>query len=86
MKESGFPDFVSYSWSSIFARSETPNVIVEKLHDGFKAAMTSPEGRAYQASRTSLIVNYTPEEIRTFVATDADRYRKIAQQAGLKPR
>ena len=57
MKESGFPDFVSYSWSSIFARSKTPNVIVEKLHDGFKAAMTSPEGRAYQASRTSL--NYS---------------------------
>jgi hypothetical protein len=36
--------------------------------------------------QASLIVNYTPEEIRTFVATDADRYRKIAQQAGLKPR
>ena len=86
MKESGFPEFVSYSWSSIFARSETPDTVVNKLHEGFKAAMASPEGRAYQASRTSLIVSYTPQEISAFVAADSDRYRKIAQQAGIKPR
>ena len=86
MKESGFPEFVSYSWSSIFARSETPDAVVNKLHEGFKAAMASPEGRAYQASRTSLIVSYTPQEISAFVAADSDRYRKIAQQAGIKPR
>lgn len=86
MKESGFPEFVSYSWSSIFARSETPDAVVNKLHEGFKAAMASPEGRAYQASRTSLIVGYTPQEIRAFVAADSDRYRKIALAAGIKPR
>lgn len=86
MKESGFADFVSYSWSSIFVRSETPDAIVNKLYDGFKTAMASPEGRAYQVTRTSIIVNYTPLEIRAFVAADADRYRKIAQAAGIKPR
>lgn len=86
MKESGFPEFVSYSWSSIFARSETPDAIVNKLNEGFKAAMASPEGRAYQASRTALIVNYTPQEIRAFVNADSERYRKIAQTAGIKPR
>lgn len=86
MKESGFADFVSYSWSSIFVRSETPDAIVNKLYDGFKTAMASPEGRAYQATRTAIIVNYTPQEIRTFVAADAARFRKIAQAAGIKPR
>ena len=49
MNESGFPDFVSVSWNSIFARSETPSAIVNKRYDGFKAAMTSLEGRSYQA-------------------------------------
>ena len=86
MKESGFAEFVSYSWSSIFARAETPDAIINKLSEGFKAAMASPEGRAYQASRTSLIVNYTPREISAFVSADSDRYRKIAQAAGIKPR
>jgi tripartite-type tricarboxylate transporter receptor subunit TctC len=86
MKESGYPDFVSYAWSSIFVRSETPDAIVDKLHGAFKTAMESPEGRAYQASRTSLIVSYTPRDISAFVAADAARYRKIAQAAGIKPR
>lgn len=86
MKESGFPDFVSYSWSSIFVRSETPDAIVDKLYGAFKGAMDGPEGRAYQASRTAIIVNYTPKEIRAFVAADAERFRKIAQAAGIKPR
>ena len=86
MKESGFPDFVSYSWSSIFTRTDTPDAIVNKLHEGFRTVMASPEARAYQASRTSIIVNYTQQEIRNFVTFDADRYRKIAQMAGIKPR
>ena len=86
MKESGFAGFVSYSWSSIFVRSETPDAIINKLHDGFKAAMESAEGRAYQAARTSIIVSYTPREIRDFVIADTERYRKIAQMAGIKPR
>jgi tripartite-type tricarboxylate transporter receptor subunit TctC len=86
MKESGFPDFVSHSWSSIFVRSETPEPIVNKLHAGFRTVMASPEGRVYQASRPVFTVNYTPQEIRAFVAADAERYRKIALAADIKPR
>ena len=86
MKESGFPEFVSHSWSSIFVRSETPDAIVNKLHQGFRTVMASPEGRAYQAARPVIMVNYTLQEIRNFVAADSDRYRKIAQAAGIKPR
>lgn len=67
-------------------RSETPDAIVDKLYGAFKGAMDGPEGRAYQASRTAIIVNYTPKEIRAFVAADAERFRKIAQAAGIKPR
>ena len=48
--------------------------------------MASPEGRAYQAARPVIMVNYTLQEIRNFVAADSERYRKIAQTAGIKPR
>src|SRR5262249_47978559 len=62
MKESGYPDFVSHVWSSIMVRSETPDAIVNKLYEGFKAAMATPEGRAYQAARPLVEVNFTPRE------------------------
>ena len=86
MREIGYRDFVSYSYSSIFVRTETPDAIVNKLHEGYSAVMASPEGRAYQASRPAVVVNYTPKEIRTFVIAESERFRKIAQVAGIKPR
>lgn len=86
MKESGYPDFVSYSYSSIFVRRETPDAIVNKLYEGFSTVMASPEGRAYQASRPAVIVNYTPKELQAFVIAESDRFRKIAKVAGIQPR
>lgn len=85
MIEGGYPDFVNYTWSSIFVRSETPDSIVKRLNEGFKTVIASPEGRAYQASRPSLVPNYTPQEIRAFVIAEHQRFKKIAQAAGVQP-
>lgn len=54
MKESGYPEMVSYTWSAIFVRAETPDAVAMKLHEAFKAAIASPEGRAYQAARRGI--------------------------------
>jgi tripartite-type tricarboxylate transporter receptor subunit TctC len=86
MKESGYPEMVSYTWSSIFVRTETPDAIVNKLYEGFTAAMASPEGRAFQAARPTVEVSMTPKEMQGFVISEYERFRKIAQAAGIKPR
>jgi tripartite-type tricarboxylate transporter receptor subunit TctC len=86
MRESGYPDMVSYTWSSIFVRSETPDAIVNRLYEGFKAAMASPEGRAFQGARPTVEVSMTPREMQAFVVSEYERFRKIAQAAGIQPR
>ena len=86
MKESGYPDFVTHTWSAIFVRIETPDAVVAKLHEAFMAAIMSPEGRAYQAARPVVELNMTPREMQAFVATEHDRFKKIAQAAGIQPR
>jgi tripartite-type tricarboxylate transporter receptor subunit TctC len=86
MEESGYPGFVGSVWSAIFVRSEVPAAIVNKLHQDFRAVMTSPEGRAYQAKLPSIQVYYTPDEMRTFVVNEYERFKKIAQMAGIKPK
>ena len=40
----------------------------------------------WNASRPAVVVNYTPKEIRAFVVAESERFRKIAQVAGIKPR
>ena len=86
MKESGFPEFETYVWSSIFVRAETPDDIVNRLYAGFKSVIASPEARAFQASEPRLVMNYTPQELRAFVVAEYERIRKVAQAAGIQPR
>jgi tripartite-type tricarboxylate transporter receptor subunit TctC len=86
MKESGYPEFVSYVWSSIMVRSETPDAIVGKLHEGFRAAMASPEGRAYQATRPVVDKNFTPDEMQAFIVSEYERFKTVAKAAGIAPR
>ena len=86
MKESGYPEMVSYTWSAIFVRVETPDAIAAKLHEGFKAAIAMPEGRAFQAARPTIEVSMTPKEMQTFVASEYERFRGIAKAASIQPR
>jgi tripartite-type tricarboxylate transporter receptor subunit TctC len=86
MKESGYPEFVSHVWSSIVVRSETPDAIVNKLHEGFRAAMASPEGRNYQSSRPIVEVSMTPIQMQAFVVSEYERFKSVAKAAGIAPR
>ena len=43
--ESGFPGFVAYSWSGMFAPKGTPEATVKKLTADFKAVLADPEIR-----------------------------------------
>jgi tripartite-type tricarboxylate transporter receptor subunit TctC len=82
--ESGFPDMVSHTWSSIVAPRGVPSAIINKIHEGFRAAMMTPEGRAYREGRVVVEVEHTPDEFEKFIATEIERFRKIAQLAGIK--
>lgn len=86
MRESGHADFVSFVWSSIMVRSETPDAIVDKLHEGFKAAMASPEGRSYQAGRPLVEASFSPKEMQAFVVSEYERFKTVAKAAGIAPR
>jgi len=48
--------------------------------------MASPEGRAFQAGRPTVEVSMTPQEMQGFVVSEYERFRRIAQAAGIKPR
>ena len=86
MKESGYPELVSHTWSSIMVRSETPDAVVNKLYEAFKAAMASPEGRAFQAARPTVEVSFTPKEFQAFVVSEYERFKSVAKAAGIAPR
>ncbi len=85
MKESGFPEFETSVWSAFFMRAETPNDVVEKLAAAMQKAMTSEAGRAYQATLPSSAMMMGPKELGEFQLREYQRFKKVADLAGIKP-
>ena len=86
MKESGFPEFETYVWSSFFVRTETPDDITGKLVEAMRKVIASTEARTYQAAQPSMVMEYGPQEMRAFIHAELERFRRVAQAAGIAPR
>ena len=85
MKESGHPEFETYVWAAMFVRAETPDDITAKLADAMRRAMTSPEGRAYQAANPGSPLLLGLKELGDFHRSEFDRFKRVADAAGIQP-
>lgn len=85
MKESGFPEFETSVWSAFFVRAETPDDVVEKLAAAMQKAMTSEAGRAYHATLPSAAMMMGPKELGAFQLREYQRFKRVADTAGIKP-
>lgn len=85
MMESGFPEFETYVWASLFVRAETPDAVVKKLADAFNAALKSEPGRAYQSSRPGTPMMLSMDAMGAFHRREYERFKRVAEAAGIEP-
>lgn len=85
MKESGFPDFETAVWSAFFVRAETPDDVVEKLAAAMQKIMTSDAGKAYHATLPSAAMMMGPKALGEFQLREYQRFKRVAETAGIKP-
>jgi len=85
MKESGFTDFETAVWSAFFMRAETPDDVVEKLAAAIQKIMVSDAGKAYHASLPSQPMNMGPKALGEFQLREFQRFKRVADTAGIKP-
>lgn len=86
MKESGYSEFETYVWTSFFVRSETPKHVTEKLADAILEILSSEQGTAYQKSRGVAPLLLKTEGMRKFQITEYERFKRVAEAAGLQPK
>jgi tripartite-type tricarboxylate transporter receptor subunit TctC len=85
MKESGFAEFETWVWSAFFVRAETPDDVVDALAAFVHRAMTSDEGRAWQAAQVSAPLMMGPKELGAFQLREYQRFKRVADLAGIRP-
>lgn len=86
MMELGYPDFETYVWSSLFVRSGTPPEVAKKLSDAVAAALVSPVIQARNANRPGTPMMLALGALGDFQRREYERFRKVADAAGMAPR
>jgi tripartite-type tricarboxylate transporter receptor subunit TctC len=82
--ESGLPGFDASSWHMMLAPKGTPDAIVAKLREEFKANLAIPEVKQQLLNVGLVAVDSPgPDELRKFVEKETAVWSKIVQQAGL---
>jgi tripartite-type tricarboxylate transporter receptor subunit TctC len=72
-------------WQGILAPKGTPAPVIEKLNAEFNRALKTPGVREKLAAQGIDTAGGTPQEFRTRIAADLEKYARIVKAAGIRP-
>ena len=84
IKESGFPDYVNYSWTSFYVRSDTPDDIAGKLAAAMQKVLASQAARDFVKKTGGELMPFPPDAMRDYQRVELERFRRIAASAGIE--
>ncbi|WP_249359494.1 tripartite tricarboxylate transporter substrate-binding protein [Cupriavidus sp. 2SB] len=87
LREGGLKGFEVKVWHGIYAPKGTPPAVIEKLNGALRAALKDPNVTARMKDLGAVIVpedKQTPEGLRTWLASEIDKWSPIIKEAGVK--
>lgn len=84
MAEQGAPGFNYEQWIGVGVTGSTPPALIERMNAELVRAARSPEILRKLEDDGTIIVGSTAEEFRQRIASEAARWRKVAQDSGAK--
>jgi tripartite-type tricarboxylate transporter receptor subunit TctC len=84
MAEQGFPDLVAVNWWGVLVPAGTPKPIVDKLNADLVKVLAMPDVKEKFAALGVEPVSSTPEQFGAYIRSEAARYGKLIQDAGIK--
>jgi tripartite-type tricarboxylate transporter receptor subunit TctC len=82
--EAGIAGFQSSTDVALFAPTGTPEAIIRKLHHALVNALKSPEVREPMLKQGAIIVGGSPEEFKSYFATESAKWRDVIRSRGIK--
>jgi tripartite-type tricarboxylate transporter receptor subunit TctC len=83
MVESGFPGFVSTSWTGLLAPAKTPHEVIAKLNAQINEGVTSPDLKAALARLNNEPLGGTPQDFTNQIKADIAKWAPIVKALGL---
>jgi tripartite-type tricarboxylate transporter receptor subunit TctC len=85
VEEAGLKGYEMSGWYGLYGPRGTPRAIVERLSAAARTVVGMPDVRERFAGLNLEPVGSTPEAFAAFLREDLEKYRKIAQAAGIVP-
>jgi tripartite-type tricarboxylate transporter receptor subunit TctC len=85
MKESGYPDLISYSWFGLSAPAKTPAPIVERLAREMQVVLKHPDVVKRWEEIGAESSTMTPAEFGAFVKAEMEKWTPVVKASGAKP-
>ena len=85
VRESGYPAYVSFTWTSLSVRTETPYDVTAKLSAAMQQVLAQPATIDFLRRARVEPMPFTPSEQKRFQQAEMDRMKKVAEAAGIRP-
>lgn len=82
--EAGLANYDASSWYGFLMPKDTPNDKIERLSAELKEVLNSPEVAEKLAADGAEAAWSTPEEFRTFILAEQDKWRAVVEKTGMK--
>jgi len=85
-RDAGIPDLDASIWVGLFAPKGTPQAIVERINAEVRKTLEIPEvQKRFVESGGAEAVGMSPADFLARIKSDAERYKRVVQKAGVKP-
>lgn len=81
-----WPEYINYSWTAFWVRTETPADVHAKLVAAVSRGMRTPEmTKYYETQGAEPMFSFGPTEMGRYQADEYQRFKGIADTIGVKP-
>jgi tripartite-type tricarboxylate transporter receptor subunit TctC len=85
LAEQGLPGFDAETWQVALAPAGTPAAMLQRLNDGFNAALREGElAERLRALGTEAVADSTPETAAAHIRAEIARWRRVVNETGLR--
>jgi tripartite-type tricarboxylate transporter receptor subunit TctC len=85
MVQAGLPGYETSTWGGLLAPAGTPKDVIAKLNAEVNKALAAPEVREKLVAAGIEPAGGSAAQFGTFIASEMQRWAKVAQAAGVQP-